>query len=164
MADEAKPELAKRCAFGGEPSRGLIPNAGGHALKWRAKALPGVAEEVVATGAPVEEGDASKRAGAPRPTQEKAKVAVKSLPTPGTLSPGLLSQISQRQVFCSLAGNRLRNTSLEVQMVVNVFFEKKTQKPRDYTLIAPSCLRFHSCNTTERYRFISLTIGSPLRV
>ena len=47
-------------------------------LKWRAKAPSGLAEQVVATDPPLEEGDTSKRSGAPVSTQASAKAAAKS--------------------------------------------------------------------------------------
>jgi hypothetical protein len=78
MANQEKPEMAERGAFGGQPSRALLPQSGSPSLKWRAKAPSGLAEQVVATDPPPEEGDTSKRSGAPVSTQASAKAAAKS--------------------------------------------------------------------------------------
>jgi hypothetical protein len=76
------PNVAERGAFGGAPSRrALVPQSGGPSLKWRAKAPSGVAQQVVATHPPLQEGDTSKRSGAPASTQESAKPAAQSLNT-----------------------------------------------------------------------------------
>jgi hypothetical protein len=78
MANQVKPEMAERGAFGGQPSRALLPHSGNPSLKWRAKAPSGLAEQVVATDPPLEEGDTSKRSGAPVSTQASAKAAANS--------------------------------------------------------------------------------------